>query len=132
MAAADDDRRGRRGSSVYDRGERRALAFAKVLRRWRREQGTRALSEETLAYEVGLRVGRPVHRNDVRRVLNGEARLYHLTPEMAAAYVGAFEHTDPADVAEAFHAIGLLPPEVTREGLQLAVGMSRGNHSRVA
>jgi hypothetical protein len=123
--AAVQRRTGRRGSSYYDRGEERAKAFAAVLRRWREEWGAEAPSENTIAGEIGLSLGVVYHRNSVRRTLDGEARPFHLTPDLAAAYVAALGATDPADVAEAFHAIGLLPPEVTKEALKLAVAASR-------
>jgi hypothetical protein len=123
--AAVERRGGHSGSSYYDRGEQRCKAFTDIVRRWRREQGTQALSPQELAHEVEMRADRRIHRNDMRRVLDGDARLLFLTPEVTAAIVGGLDRTSPKDVAKAFCAIKLLPPEVEEQDLELAIVSAR-------
>jgi hypothetical protein len=134
MAAAPRDPR---PAGYHDRGERQARAFAAVLNRWNplQRQGShkwRPLSNSTVAGRITARLGRQYWPNDVQRAYDGDARPWHLQPEVVQAYCEALERTDPASMAEAFHAIEQKPPEVTQAALQLAIATSRGGSGRLS
>jgi hypothetical protein len=134
MAAAEPTRPG----SNYDRGERQGKAFAAVLNRWNplqpqgRGRGRRPISNNVVAGRITQRLGRTYWPNDVQRAYDGDARPWHLQPEVVQAYCEALERTDPASLAEAFHAIEQKPPEVTQAALQLAIATSRGGSGRLS
>lgn len=124
MAAADTPRPGRN----YDDGKAQAEAFAAVLDRWNPldpQSGQRPLSNSTVAGRITRHLGRTYWPTDVQRTYQGHARLRHLQPQVVEAYCVALDRTDPDGLAEAFSAIELKPPGVTREALKLAIATSR-------
>ncbi len=143
MAAADPPRK---PGSNYDRGEKQALAFSRLVNRWnplledgRAEQRRRLrptgepqrrLSNSDVAFRIAHHLGRKYHPNDVQRAYNGDLRMSHLRPKVVEAYCLALEHTDLDSMTEAFWAAELKPPEVTKEALKLAIAAARSGSGR--
>jgi hypothetical protein len=142
MAAADPPKQ---SGSNYDRGEKQALAFSRVLNRWNpllrdgrteqqrrlrpRSEPQRRLSNAEVADRIRTHIGKYYWPNDVQRAYDGELRMSHLRPLIVEAYCIALEHTDLESLTEAFYAAELKPPKVTKDALKLAIATSLGGSS---
>lgn len=125
-----------RSGSNYDRGQTQAAAFAAVLNRWNPLQTDgrhkfRAISNSHVAGRISRHLARTYWPNDVQRAYDGELRMHHLKPEVVEGYCVALERTDDDSMAEAFAAIELLPPVVTKGPLKLAIATARSSSGRL-
>jgi hypothetical protein len=74
------------------------------------------MANKTLAFRIGQALGEQYDATQVRRVLAGEAGAYHLSPEMVEAWAEALG----MDRAAAFHAAGVLPPDLSLDAFRKA------------
>jgi hypothetical protein len=107
-------------TGAYDRGLDQGARFGKVIAAWFEEDD--APTQREVAGRITAYLGRTYWPSEVRKIAKGGGGSFHLQPYMVEAYVRAFGKQDnPRERARAYRAAGVMPDEVSEEGLRLAI-----------